>query len=152
MRRAAGRPRPGIALAMRHAVRPQTLRTVFAGQDREATERAEELERRRTRHARMDAEAGIRNAGPVADRYFTALADFGIEREGRRARLALDEGTVAQARETLRQSGLEPGAEYLAAAAAASSSSSPATSSPAPRRRRPSRSTSPAISCPASVR
>jgi putative YphP/YqiW family bacilliredoxin len=37
---AAGRARPGIALAMRHAVRPQTLRTVFAGQDREATERA----------------------------------------------------------------------------------------------------------------
>jgi putative YphP/YqiW family bacilliredoxin len=37
---AAGRARPGIALAMRHAVRPQSLRTVFAGQDREATERA----------------------------------------------------------------------------------------------------------------
>jgi lipopolysaccharide heptosyltransferase II len=62
----------------------------------------------------------LRNAEPVADRYFTALADFGIERQGRRAKLALDEGTVAQARETLRQSGLEPGAEYLVAAAAAS--------------------------------
>ena len=37
---AAGRARPGIALAMRHAVRPQILRSVFAGQDREATERA----------------------------------------------------------------------------------------------------------------
>jgi len=37
---AAGRARPGIALAMRHPVRPQLLRTVFAGQDREATERA----------------------------------------------------------------------------------------------------------------
>jgi putative YphP/YqiW family bacilliredoxin len=37
---AAGRARPGIALAMRHPVRPQVLRTVFAGQDREATERA----------------------------------------------------------------------------------------------------------------
>jgi len=37
---AAGRARPGIALAMKHAVRPQLLRTVFAGQDREATERA----------------------------------------------------------------------------------------------------------------
>jgi putative YphP/YqiW family bacilliredoxin len=36
----AGRARPGIALAMRHPVRPQVLRTVFAGQDREATERA----------------------------------------------------------------------------------------------------------------
>jgi putative YphP/YqiW family bacilliredoxin len=37
---AAGRARPGIALAVRHPVRPQRLRTVFAGQDREATERA----------------------------------------------------------------------------------------------------------------
>jgi putative YphP/YqiW family bacilliredoxin len=37
---AAGRARPGIALAMKHAVRPRILRTVFAGQDREATERA----------------------------------------------------------------------------------------------------------------
>ena len=37
---AAGRARPGIALAMKHKVRPQILRTVFAGQDREATERA----------------------------------------------------------------------------------------------------------------
>lgn len=37
---AAGRARPGIALAMRHAVRPQTLRTVFAGQDPDATARA----------------------------------------------------------------------------------------------------------------
>ena len=37
---AAGRARPGIALAMRHPVRPQILRTVFAGQDRGATERA----------------------------------------------------------------------------------------------------------------
>ena len=37
---AAGRARPGIALAMRHAVRPQILRTVFAGQDPEATARA----------------------------------------------------------------------------------------------------------------
>jgi putative YphP/YqiW family bacilliredoxin len=37
---AAGRARPGIAQAMRHPVRPRILRTVFAGQDREATERA----------------------------------------------------------------------------------------------------------------
>jgi putative YphP/YqiW family bacilliredoxin len=37
---AAGRARPGIAQAMRHPVRPQILRAVFAGQDREATERA----------------------------------------------------------------------------------------------------------------
>jgi len=37
---AAGRARPGVALALRHGVRPQHLTTVFAGQDRPATERA----------------------------------------------------------------------------------------------------------------
>jgi len=36
----AGRARPGVALAVEHAVRPQHLTTVFAGQDRPATERA----------------------------------------------------------------------------------------------------------------
>jgi len=34
---AAGKARPGIALALSHAVRPETLVTVFAGQDVEAT-------------------------------------------------------------------------------------------------------------------
>ncbi|HVM41982.1 MAG TPA: BrxA/BrxB family bacilliredoxin [Gemmatimonadales bacterium] len=37
---AAGRARPGVALALQHAVKPQHLTTVFAGQDRPATERA----------------------------------------------------------------------------------------------------------------
>ncbi len=37
---AAGRARPGVALALRHPVRPSLLTTVFAGQDAEATERA----------------------------------------------------------------------------------------------------------------
>jgi putative YphP/YqiW family bacilliredoxin len=37
---AAGRARPGVALALAHGVHPQRLTTVFAGQDREATERA----------------------------------------------------------------------------------------------------------------
>ena len=37
---AAGKARPGIALAMRHARRPQLAATVFAGADIEATERA----------------------------------------------------------------------------------------------------------------
>jgi putative YphP/YqiW family bacilliredoxin len=37
---AAGRARPGVALAVRHGVRPARLTTVFAGQDRPATERA----------------------------------------------------------------------------------------------------------------
>ncbi len=37
---AAGKARPGVALALQHPVRPQSLTTVFAGQDIEATERA----------------------------------------------------------------------------------------------------------------
>ena len=37
---AAGGARPGIALALKHAKRPAVLATVFAGQDKEATERA----------------------------------------------------------------------------------------------------------------
>ena len=37
---AAGMARPGVGIAMQHAKRPQRLATVFAGQDREATQRA----------------------------------------------------------------------------------------------------------------
>ena len=37
---AAGKARPGIALALRHQKLPARLYTVFAGQDRPATERA----------------------------------------------------------------------------------------------------------------
>jgi putative YphP/YqiW family bacilliredoxin len=37
---AAGKARPGIALALQHPNRPATLATVFAGADIEATERA----------------------------------------------------------------------------------------------------------------
>jgi len=37
---AAGKARPGIALALRHGARPDKLATVFAGADVEATERA----------------------------------------------------------------------------------------------------------------
>jgi putative YphP/YqiW family bacilliredoxin len=37
---AAGKARPGIAMAMRHPVKPDVLATVFAGGDVEATERA----------------------------------------------------------------------------------------------------------------
>lgn len=37
---AAGKARPGVALALRHPSRPDLLTTVFAGQDPEATERA----------------------------------------------------------------------------------------------------------------
>jgi putative YphP/YqiW family bacilliredoxin len=37
---AAGKARPGVALALRHATRPDRLATVFAGFDDEATARA----------------------------------------------------------------------------------------------------------------
>jgi putative YphP/YqiW family bacilliredoxin len=37
---AAGKARPGIALALRHGVKPDVTATVFAGADVEATERA----------------------------------------------------------------------------------------------------------------
>ena len=37
---AAGKARPGIALALQHSVRPDHVATVFAGADLEATERA----------------------------------------------------------------------------------------------------------------
>lgn len=37
---AAGKARPGIALALQHAVKPDVVATVFAGGDVEATERA----------------------------------------------------------------------------------------------------------------
>jgi len=37
---AAGKARPGVAFALHNAQRPDNLTTVFAGQDREATERA----------------------------------------------------------------------------------------------------------------
>ena len=37
---AAGRARPGVALALEHAVKPDTVATVFAGADIEATEKA----------------------------------------------------------------------------------------------------------------
>src|SRR5438552_12684839 len=37
---AAGKARPGIALALQHTVRPDKVATVFAGADIEATERA----------------------------------------------------------------------------------------------------------------
>jgi putative YphP/YqiW family bacilliredoxin len=37
---AAGKARPGVALALTHAVRPEAVATVFAGVDLEATSRA----------------------------------------------------------------------------------------------------------------
>jgi len=40
---AAGKMRPGVRMALQGAARPDRVFTVFAGQDREATERAREL-------------------------------------------------------------------------------------------------------------
>ena len=40
---AAGKARPGIAVALQHARRPDAIGTVFAGADIQATERAREL-------------------------------------------------------------------------------------------------------------
>jgi len=37
---AAGKARPGVALALQHEVKPDKVATVFAGADLEATERA----------------------------------------------------------------------------------------------------------------
>jgi putative YphP/YqiW family bacilliredoxin len=37
---AAGRMRPGVRVALKHGVRPDRIVTVFAGQDREATDKA----------------------------------------------------------------------------------------------------------------
>ena len=37
---AAGKMRPGVRLALQHGIKPDHAVTVFAGQDREATERA----------------------------------------------------------------------------------------------------------------
>ena len=37
---AAGKARPGVALALQHAVKPDVVATVFAGADVDATERA----------------------------------------------------------------------------------------------------------------
>ena len=39
---AAGRARPGVALALKHTVKPEVVATVFAGGDIEATARARE--------------------------------------------------------------------------------------------------------------
>ena len=40
---AAGKARPGIAMALQHSAKPSTVATVFAGADVEATDRARQL-------------------------------------------------------------------------------------------------------------
>src|SRR5260370_5045713 len=59
---AAGKARPGIATAMRHAVKPDVLATVFAGGDVEATERARSYF---TGYAPSSPSVGILRAGKL---------------------------------------------------------------------------------------
>jgi len=59
---AAGKARPGIALAMQHRVRPDVLATVFAGGDVEATERARSYF---TGHAPSSPSIGILRDGQL---------------------------------------------------------------------------------------
>lgn len=93
---AAGKARPGIALALQHSVKPDVIATVFAGGDVEATERAREyfkpyppsspsiailrdgellhmLERRQIEN--QSAEAIARNLTDAFDRLCTARSE-----------------------------------------------------------------------------
>jgi len=62
----------------------------------------------------------IKNAAPVADRYFTALEDFGLARGGRRPVLHLPARAAAEAGRALAAAGIEAGAGYVAVAPGAS--------------------------------
>ena len=66
---AAGRMRPAVRLALEHETKPEKLATVFAGQDREATERVRSL----------GAPAGPSLPGHVAS---TAHGANGLWRDG----------------------------------------------------------------------
>src|SRR6266850_5541264 len=59
---AAGKARPGIALALQHDVRPDKVATVFAGADIEATERARSYF---TNHAPSSPSIGILKDGKL---------------------------------------------------------------------------------------
>ena len=48
---AAGKARPGVALALQHSVKPDKVATVFAGADVEATEAAAEASEKATEEA-----------------------------------------------------------------------------------------------------
>ena len=62
----------------------------------------------------------LRDAPPVIDRYFTALADLGISREGRRPRLMMSDRARAKAAEALTRAGLREGEGIVALAPGAS--------------------------------
>jgi len=62
----------------------------------------------------------LREAAPVCDRYFTALEDFGIERNGLLPRLYLDDGARSRAGARLSESGIGEGDGYVAIAPGAS--------------------------------
>ena len=95
---AAGKARPGIAMALQHPRRPDVVATVFAGADLEATERAREELRTvsavvtvrgavaRWRVGVDDAAAGHRNARrerhrAAADRGFRPVLHAGTGRQ-----------------------------------------------------------------------
>ena len=59
---AAGKARPGIAMAMQHRVKPDALATVFAGGDVEATDRARSYF---TGHAPSSPSIGILRDGKL---------------------------------------------------------------------------------------
>ncbi len=62
----------------------------------------------------------LHDAPPVADRYFTALEDFGIVRDGRRPRIFIPAEDKEKADKTLAAAGVPEGADILALAPGAS--------------------------------
>ena len=60
---AAGKARPGIAMALGHDIKPDHLTTVFAGADVEATDRARELLHRLSAQFALGGAAAGRPAG-----------------------------------------------------------------------------------------
>jgi putative YphP/YqiW family bacilliredoxin len=79
---AAGKARPGIALALKHEKRPAVVATVFAGADLEATERARSYF---TGHAPSSPSIGLLKDGELV--YLMERRDI----ESRTAELIADE-------------------------------------------------------------
>jgi putative YphP/YqiW family bacilliredoxin len=79
---AAGKARPGIALALQHEKRPAVVATVFAGADLEATERARSYF---TGHAPSSPSIGLLRGGQLV--YLMERRDI----ESRSAELIADE-------------------------------------------------------------
>jgi putative YphP/YqiW family bacilliredoxin len=93
---AAGKARPGVALALRHGARPDRLTTVFAGMDLEATERARQyfegyppsspqialLKNGRLLHMLERKDIEGRDAPAIAEDLVSAFETFCAERVG----------------------------------------------------------------------